>query len=138
MPPPFSAHPALKPTRPDSPPLASRQPQDAIRKDAASAESLQAIRTDAASPEPLEAHDLGDEPWAADTSTQLPTRALGTLTSPTRPPGYSNMTNGKRRRLRKHDSRQRTNKEQSAEGDGGGHDTRLCLGASFFSSAYTT
>jgi hypothetical protein len=112
------AHLALKPTRPDSLPPASRQPQGAIRKDAASAESLQAIRTETASPEPLEAHDQGDKPWAADTSTQLPTRALGSLTSPTRPPGYSNMANGKRRRLRKHDSRQHTNKEQYAEGDG--------------------
>jgi hypothetical protein len=41
-PPPYPAPPALKPTRPDSPPPASCQPQDAIRKDAASAESLEA------------------------------------------------------------------------------------------------
>jgi hypothetical protein len=40
-PPPFPAPPALKPTRPDSSPPASRQPQDAIRTDAASAESLE-------------------------------------------------------------------------------------------------
>ena len=40
-PPPFPDHPALKPTRPDSPPPVSRQLQGAIRKDAASAESLQ-------------------------------------------------------------------------------------------------
>ena len=57
-------------TRPDSPPPASRQPQDAIR-------------TDAASFEPLEAHDQGDEPWSAGTATQPPTRAPGTLTSST-------------------------------------------------------
>jgi hypothetical protein len=57
--------------------------------------------------------------WTADTSTKLPTRAHGTLTSPTRPPGYSNMTKRKRRRLRKHDSCRRTNNEKSAEGGGG-------------------
>ena len=44
-PPPSLAPPVLKPTRPDSPPPASCQPQDAIR-------------TGAASPEPLETHDL--------------------------------------------------------------------------------
>jgi hypothetical protein len=102
--PPFPAPPALKPTRSESPPLASRPPQDAMR-------------TDAASPELLEAQDQGDEPWAADTSTQLPTRALSTLASPTRPPGYSKMANGKRRLLRKYDSRQRKNNEKSAEED---------------------
>ena len=42
---PFTTQLAFKPTRPDSPPPASCQPQDAIR-------------TDATSPEPLEAHDL--------------------------------------------------------------------------------
>jgi hypothetical protein len=104
---PFPNQLAFKPTRPDSPPPASRQPHDAIR-------------TDAALPEPLEANDQGDEPWVSETSTKLSTRALYTSTSPTRPPGYSNMTNGKRRRLRKHDSRQRKNSEKSAQGDGGG------------------
>jgi hypothetical protein len=39
-PPPFPAPPALKPTRPDSPPPASRRLQDAIRTDAASAKSI--------------------------------------------------------------------------------------------------
>ena len=68
----------------------------------------------------MEANDQGDEPWASDTSTQLSTRVLGTLTSPTRSPGYSKMAYGKRRLLRKHDSRQRKNNEKSAEGDGRG------------------
>ena len=40
-PPPYPASPALKHTRPDSPPPASRQPQDAMRTVAASAESLE-------------------------------------------------------------------------------------------------
>jgi hypothetical protein len=106
-PPPYPAPHALKQARPDSPPPASCQPQDAIR-------------TDAALPEPLEANDQADEPWASDTSTQFPTRALDTSTSPTRPPGYSKMSNGKRRLLRKHDSRQHKHNEKSTEGDGGG------------------
>jgi hypothetical protein len=41
-PPPLPAPPALKRTRPDSPPPASHPPHDAIRTDAASAESLEA------------------------------------------------------------------------------------------------
>ena len=47
-PPPFPAHPALKPTRPDSPPPAPHPPHGAIR-------------THAASPEPLEAHDVTEK-----------------------------------------------------------------------------
>jgi hypothetical protein len=111
-----------------------------MRTDAASAEPLKAHDAtetttkkpnlqDAHGEQALTHHTLTSQEqlarpanWASmaeGTSTQLPTRALGTLTSPTRPPGYSNMANGKRRRLREHDSRQRTNKEQSAEGVGG-------------------
>ena len=61
---PLPEPPALKRTRPDSPPPASRQPQGAIS-------------TDAVSPKPLEAHNQGDEPGTAGSSTQLPTRAPG-------------------------------------------------------------
>ena len=125
-PPPFPAYSALNPTRPNSPQghLARPANWDSMtriyRTTGSSRQPQDAIRTDAALPEPLNSNGQGDEPWAADTSTQLPTRALGTLTSPTRPPGYSNMTKSKRRRLREHDSRQRTNEEKSAEGSGGG------------------
>ena len=37
----FPTQPAFKPTRPDSPPPASRKPQDAVRTDATSAESIE-------------------------------------------------------------------------------------------------
>jgi hypothetical protein len=63
------APPALKRTRPDSPPPASHPPHYL-------------------SPEPQEAHDHGDEPWAAGTSTQLPTQKKNThdLNRATGPP----------------------------------------------------